>query len=139
MQRIIHLSGLLLVCALWAACGGSGQRDLRIVISNPTDQARHELVSIPYSQWSAAFGTDSVVKITDASSGAELPYQWETKGMPETQNILLYVTVPAAGSVTLAVEKSAPSPVAARTYARYVPERYDDFAWENDVVAFRMY
>jgi len=28
---------------------------------------------------------------------------------------------------------------AARTYARYVPERKDDFAWENDVIAFRAY
>jgi hypothetical protein len=26
-----------------------------------------------------------------------------------------------------------------RTYGRFVPERKDDFAWENDVVAFRMY
>jgi unsaturated rhamnogalacturonyl hydrolase len=25
------------------------------------------------------------------------------------------------------------------TYCRFVPERYDDFAWENDKVAFRMY
>lgn len=27
----------------------------------------------------------------------------------------------------------------ASTYARFVPERKDDFAWENDLVAFRMY
>ncbi len=27
----------------------------------------------------------------------------------------------------------------ARTYCRYVPERIDDFAWENDRVAFRAY
>lgn len=35
----------------------------------------------------------------------------------------------------------APSQVEAevRTYARYVPERNEDFAWENDLVAFRMY
>jgi hypothetical protein len=32
-----------------------------------------------------------------------------------------------------------PAVVKARTYARYVPERKDDFAWENDRVAFRMY
>ena len=25
------------------------------------------------------------------------------------------------------------------TYARFVPEREDDFAWENDLVAFRAY
>jgi len=27
----------------------------------------------------------------------------------------------------------------ARTYARFVPERIDDFAWENDKIAFRAY
>lgn len=26
-----------------------------------------------------------------------------------------------------------------RTFARFVPERLDDFAWENDRIAFRMY
>lgn len=28
---------------------------------------------------------------------------------------------------------------ASKTYGRYVPERDDDFAWENDRIAFRMY
>ena len=46
---------------------------------------------------------------------------------------------PASGEVRLMVEKSAPEPIAPKVFARYVPERYDDFAWENDVVAFRMY
>jgi len=138
MYRTTHLGGLLLACALFAACGFN-PREHRIVISNPTDQPRHELVAIPYDNWSGAFGTDSIFKIVDASSGTEVPYQLETKGMAEAQNVLLEVAVPASGSVTLAVEKSAPAPVTVRTHARYVPERYDDFAWENDVVAFRMY
>lgn len=30
-------------------------------------------------------------------------------------------------------------PATPRTFARFVPERLDDFAWENDVVAFRTY
>jgi len=30
-------------------------------------------------------------------------------------------------------------PATPRTFARFVPERMDDFAWENDVVAFRTY
>lgn len=35
---------------------------------------------------------------------------------------------------------SAPAMIAApSTWARYVPERLDDFAWENDLVAFRAY
>jgi len=30
-------------------------------------------------------------------------------------------------------------PATPRTFARFVPERMDDFAWENDLVAFRTY
>lgn len=138
MHRTMNLGWLLLACTLLAACGFN-QGEHRVVISNPTDQERHELVAIPYNEWSGAFGADSIFKIVDASSGEEIPYQLETKGMPETQNVLLEVAVPASGSITLAVEKSAPAPTTVRTYARYVRERYDDFAWENDVVAFRMY
>ena len=28
---------------------------------------------------------------------------------------------------------------AAKVYGRYVPERKDDFAWENEYAAFRLY
>ena len=33
----------------------------------------------------------------------------------------------------------AQSEEGAKTFARFVPERSDDFAWENDLVAFRVY
>ena len=138
MDRTTNLGYLLLACILFASCGFN-QRDHQIVISNPTDEERQELVAIRHAEWLASFGRDTMVRIVDVASGNEIPYQLETQGMAETQQVLLAVTVPASGSITLAVEQSAPAPVAARAYARYVPERYDDFAWENDVVAFRMY
>ena len=34
---------------------------------------------------------------------------------------------------------AAMPPFPAKTHARFVPERQDDFAWENDRIAFRMY
>jgi Domain of unknown function (DUF4861) len=37
------------------------------------------------------------------------------------------------------VEKGKPTPIEPKTYARFVPERLDDFAWENDKIAFRTY
>lgn len=37
-----------------------------------------------------------------------------------------------------AAEKTFPTDVKS-TYARFVPERLDDFAWENDLIAFRAY
>ena len=33
---------------------------------------------------------------------------------------------------------AVPPPIV-KTFARYVPERYDDFAWESDCIAFRTY
>ena len=120
------------------ACGG-GKSSKTIVVTNSLGIDRHELVTIPYSAFTSAFGIDSVFRVVNASNGTEIPYQLEMKGASSPQNILLYVSVPASGGITLAVEKSAPEPITVRTFARYVPERYDDFAWENDRVAFRMY
>lgn len=127
---------MLPLAILAMACG---EQSKSIVITNPLDTERHELVAIPYGQFVSAFGSDSSFRVVDVESGTEIPYQLETKGTASPQNILLYVPVPASGGVTLAVEKSAPAPVTAKTFARYVPERFDDFAWENDAVAFRMY
>ncbi|MGK6350594.1 DUF4861 family protein [Parapedobacter sp. DT-150] len=126
-------AGLLL-----AACG-SNRPSHTIVISNPLDQDRHELVSIAYDEFTAAFAVDSGFRVVDAATGAEVPYQLETLGGDTPQQILLQVSVPASGEVSLRAEAGAPQTETPRTFARYVPERYDDFAWENDVVAFRMY
>jgi hypothetical protein len=45
---------------------------------------------------------------------------------------------PLAAQVRIAAS-SAKSAAEAATWARFVPERKDDFAWENDLVAFRVY
>jgi rhamnogalacturonyl hydrolase YesR len=55
--------------------------------------------------------------------------------------ILRLLGAPAADSKTLlaAAEKLVAQDVKPRAYARLVPERKDDLAWENDKVAFRVY
>ena len=35
--------------------------------------------------------------------------------------------------------KGTPKPIVPKTFARFVPERKDDFAWENDMAAYRVY
>lgn len=57
-----------------------------------------------------------------AANGAFTQPVWLDNGVPQTQ-------IPSAVART-----EAPA-----TGARYVPERRDDFAWENDLVAFRTY
>jgi unsaturated rhamnogalacturonyl hydrolase len=54
--------------------------------------------------------------------------------------IRLLGKVPADGPALLkAAEKLVVEDVTPRAYARLVPERKDDLAWENDKVAFRIY
>lgn len=110
-----------------------------IVISNPSDMDRAEVVSIDYATISSNFGNDTVFRLVERGSGKELPYQFEKLGGQDVKNLLVWVELAAGESIEIAVEKAAAAPVEARTYARYVPERKDDFAWENDKVAFRMY
>ena len=44
----------------------------------------------------------------------------------------------AEAATTEVVTESGPAP-GAKAYGRFVPEREDDFTWENDKVAFRIY
>jgi unsaturated rhamnogalacturonyl hydrolase len=52
---------------------------------------------------------------------------------------LLGVTTADGPALLKAAEKLAAEDVTPRAYARLVPERKDDLAWENDKVAFRVY
>lgn len=69
----------------------------------------------------------------------QIPYQLEHHGLPAIQNLLLQVDVKAKSTLSLLIQKGKPETFVAKTYARFVPERKDDFAWENDKIAFRAY
>lgn len=64
---------------------------------------------------------------------------------PSTPSIASTESIPSTPTPPKA-PKPAPTPAptpadaeAPRTFARFVPERADDFAWENDMIAFRAY
>ena len=130
--------GFILSCAFLTMSCASQQKS--IVISNPTNTPRLELISIPYQDFSAHFGVDSTFSVKKKHSETELPYQLEKRGNSKPENVLIKVSVDANERIALTVTKRAQkNTFKSRTYARYVPERFDDFAWENDVVAFRVY
>ena len=53
--------------------------------------------------------------------------------------MLLLVDLAPGSKIYARITNETPSQFKTRTYARFVPERYDDFAWENDRIAFRVY
>jgi hypothetical protein len=69
----------------------------------------------------------------------QVPFQLEHHGLKSIQNLLVQVDVKAKSTLSLYIQKGKPETFATKTYARFVPERKDDFAWENDLIAFRTY
>ena len=115
-----------------------------ITVRNPLGEARPlETVSLPLAQLPAALrGLDPFkLRVRDASGRVLLSQTVDYDGDHKPEELLFQVALPAKGSQTLTLDDSnadlPPSPLT--TYARFVPERTDDFAWENDRVAFRTY
>ena len=69
----------------------------------------------------------------------EIPYQVVYNGKKKPQVVIFQANVKANGSATYTFTEGKPAIVKPKTAARFVPERKDDFAWENDIAAYRMY
>jgi pectinesterase len=137
------------------AAAGSAQAAERLTITASHDlaQARPaETITVPWAEVNRALPGALLQRITvrDAA-GKALPYQ-VTNVLPEAKDPegkgvaygeLIFQHDFAAGerSATFTVEKSeaVTPPFPSKVFARYVPERLDDFAWENDKVAHRTY
>ena len=109
----------------------------KIVVVNTADFNRHsELVELSLS--ALDWDNNNTYRLVD-EKGKEVPYQIMHYGELVPQSIVFPAVVPAQAEATYLLKKAKPSSYAPKTFARYVPERKDDFAWENDKAAYRMY
>lgn len=133
-------------------CAGAAER-LSITVSHDLDAARpSETISVPWPEVNRALPGALVqhIVVKDAA-GHVLPYQVtniaplakDPKNVGAAYGELLFQHSFGAGEKIAAftVEKTEVlQPVfPVRAYARYVQERLDDFAWENDRIAHRIY
>lgn len=134
----------LLLLAILSFGNGFGQpkKSGSFSIHNPGTQSwKSKVVSIPWTGFRERFGVvdTAAFRVVDLRTNTEVPLQLERMGGQEPVNLLLQVDVPAGGSAAFRYEARPRQPVKAKTYGRFVPERKDDFAWENDRIAFRAY
>lgn len=80
------------------------------------------------------------------SSGKELPlqvtnYEHDHRGIHYDDLVFQYDFKRNERQATFTLETTAETtpPIPSRVFARFVPERLDDFAWENDRIAHRAY
>lgn len=103
-----------------------------ITITNTANFDREkEMVEVKMNDLGAA-AKKSFILMNEANT--EIPYQ-----IINNETLIFQAGVKANNSTSLKIKKGTPAKVKALVSARHVPERLDDFAWENDLAAYRMY
>lgn len=144
-----RLASLAFAAALAGRLASPAADRFTVTVANPLGLARPaETIAIPFGEVKSRLPGvvfDQVV-VKDAS-GRTIPDQVTAfrhvhKGPPRYDDLLFQHDFAAGERAAAFTVELAPGPVPPwpqKAYVRYVPERYDDIAWENDRIAHRIY
>src|SRR5690554_1142266 len=130
----------LLLSVLFIGCNAPKEK-LTVNVHNPSSLDReNEMAEIDWEsllqKLPAASGQSIVV--TD-HNGKQIPFQLVTNGTGSVESLIFPVSVDAGETNTYRVSAGEPEAFEPLVYGRLVPERKDDFTWENNRTAFRVY
>lgn len=133
MKKIL----LLLAASAWlASCGGA-----RVKVTNRLKMPRaYETVEIRWSDIQKKVqGVSPEDILVINPDGEQQPSQVIYNGGSEPLALIFQATVPAGGSTTYKLKIGVRESYPIRAFGRLIPEHMDDFAWENNLIAHRMY
>ena len=110
----------------------SCESGLNISIENPSDFERSEIVEIPLEKLMKL--PTGKAYIVANQKGETIPSQLTYDG-----KLIFQTSIKPKETTSYLIKTGAPEIYPAKTYGRFITERKDDFAWENDRVAFRVY
>lgn len=128
MRKTCLLTFLFLLATLMNAAD-----QVTITVSNPISSARMEMVEMDVAvlQKKLQTGKDFIVKDAD---GREIPSQ-----VTHDQKLIFQVGVAGKGKSLYYVQKGTPQKYEVKAKGHLFTERQDEFGWENDCVAYRVY
>ncbi len=132
---------LLLFSLILVSCA-EPQPKLNITVSNPLNLDRtNETVEIHYAALQEKLPlADTGYTYVVLKDGKEIPSQLVYAGEEVPQLFIFQATIKANSMETYTVSlRKKPVAYESKAYGRFAPERYDDYFWENDFVAFRIY
>ncbi len=120
------------------------QKPIQVEVSNELDFERNEIVSISLKDLKGIMKNEfQYLHVQDIESKKyQKSQRMDSDGNGEIDTFLFQVKVPANGKVnyTFVIDSTITEPKSdVMAYSRFVPERTDDYTWENDKVAFRTY
>ena len=137
MKRIFSIAAASVAAALMISCG---QQDVKVSVANDSEADRvNETVELDFGNIVAShpeITADNVV-VTDAA-GKQVPSQVYTEDYGMVK-LIFQASVPAGKTVEYAVKAGEREAYDTLVFSRYVPERLDDYAYENNRIAGRVY
>jgi hypothetical protein len=138
-----------IMTSVWAAAlvvPAQAAGKLLVTVSSDLAIARpSETVALDATEVSRLLAVDDLrkVRVADSASGKELVTQvFDADGDDSMDQLLFQVDLGPRETRRLVLtvgERRFAKPAEFKAYGRFVRERFDDFAWENDRVAHRMY
>ena len=116
------------------ACNDS--KTVTVTVTNPLAMERsNEMVEVSMETITNRLGLADTAQIgvLDAD-GQQVPYQITYDG-----KVIFPATIAANGAATYTIQTGTPEAFDVKACGKCYPERMDDMAWENDLVAFRAY
>jgi len=132
------------VAALVSLAPGHRASAATVTVKNDADIARpSETVEVPWSDLEKGLPNNAKADrvVVSDNSGKEIQAQpIYFNGQKKPAEMLVFQADLGPGeSKTFTIKPGEPKPYEPKVFGRWVPERNDDFAWENDKVAFRIY
>lgn len=131
MKNILFV---FLTFIIFASC--SGNKEIQVTVENPTDFDRiDELIEIPLDKVEAKIklGENQAYQVKN-NKNEVIPSQ-----VTASNTLIFQSGLKARQSATFIITSGESQKFETKTYGRFITERKDDFAWENDRVAFRIY
>lgn len=116
------------------ACNDS--RTVTVTVTNPLAMERsNEMVEVSMETVTDRLGLADTAQIVVLNAdGQQVPYQITYDG-----KVIFPAAIAAGGTATYTIQAGTPEAFDVKACGRCYPERMDDMAWENDLVAFRAY
>lgn len=132
MKKLLLLCMTALGCL---ACNGN-KAAVTVTVTNPLALERsNEMVEVSMETVTNRLGLADTAQIVVLNAdGQQVPYQITYDG-----KVIFPVTIAANSTATYTLQAGTPDTFDVKACGRCYPERMDDMAWENDLVAFRAY
>ena len=138
--------GIITTALLILSSCGVKNDSLQISVENKLDVKRSfETIAIPLNQipYNVNDSTKTVAVVNTATNDTLVSQLVDEDGDSNLDMLLFQPEIAAKSTntytLTPVAKKTVTDSVDPLAYSRFVPERTDDYAWENDKVAFRTY